>query len=63
LTLAAVEAGFNNIQWHEAEDISFFQPAMTALGDGEQGVENVSLTSSVHGTTERGNHCDAADRG
>jgi len=35
LTLAAANAGFTNIQWHEAEDISFFQPAMTALRDGK----------------------------
>jgi len=35
LTLAAAKAGFAKIQWHEAEDISFFQPAMTALRDGK----------------------------
>ena len=35
LTLAAAKAGFTNIQWHEAEDIGFFQPAMTALRDAE----------------------------
>jgi glycine/sarcosine N-methyltransferase len=35
LTLAAAKAGFTKIQWHEAEDIGFFQPAMTALRDGE----------------------------
>ena len=35
LTLAAAKAGFTSIQWHEAEDIAFYQPAMTALLDGE----------------------------
>jgi SAM-dependent methyltransferase len=35
LTLAAANAGFTNIQWHEAEDIGFFQPAMTALRGGD----------------------------
>jgi glycine/sarcosine N-methyltransferase len=37
LTLAAANAGFTNIQWHEAEDIGFFQPAMTALRGADQG--------------------------
>ncbi len=35
LTLAAAKAGFTKIQWHEAEDINFFQPAMTAIRDGK----------------------------
>lgn len=35
LTLAAAKAGFTKIQWHEAEDTGFFQPAMTAIRDGE----------------------------
>jgi glycine/sarcosine N-methyltransferase len=33
LTLAAAKAGFTKIQWHEAADIRFYQPAMTALRD------------------------------
>jgi len=35
LTLAAAKAGFTSIRWHQAEDIGFHQPAMTALRDGE----------------------------
>ena len=35
LTLAVAKAGFSKIRWHEAEDISFFQPAITALRDGK----------------------------
>ena len=31
LTLAAANAGFTGIEWHEAEEIGFHQPTMTAL--------------------------------
>src|SRR4029077_10135320 len=34
ITLAAANAGFIGIEWHEAENIRFHQPAMTALRDG-----------------------------
>jgi len=33
LTSAAAIAGFTAVQWHEAENIGFHQPAMTALRD------------------------------
>jgi glycine/sarcosine N-methyltransferase len=35
LTLAEANAGFTSSQWHEAEDIGIFQPAMTALREGD----------------------------
>ena len=35
LRWAATKSGLINIQWHEAGDIGFHQPAMTALRDGE----------------------------
>lgn len=34
LRLAAAKAGFIGIEWHEAENIGFHQPAMTALRGG-----------------------------